>query len=236
MFDGTAYHGFQRQKNGITVQECLEKAIDKITGESVIVTGCGRTDAGVHAKGYVANFYSRTKIPVSKLPLAINANLNEDIRVVKAKKVPPDFNARKSAIKKTYVYKIYNAPVSDVFLRNYAWFYPAYLDFEKMKRAAAHFLGEHDFSAFMAAGSPVKSTVRTITGLGVAKKGSLIEIKITANGFLYNMARIIAGTLVYCGNGKIDPDSIPDIIKSGQRVKAGVTAPPEGLTLEKVYY
>lgn len=236
MYDGTAYHGFQRQKNAVTIQECLETAINKITGEAVTVTGCGRTDAGVHAKGYVANFFSDTKIPMARLPLAINAYLNNDIRVKSAKYVPSDFHARFSAKKKTYSYKIINKPVSDVFLRKFAWFYPVKLDYEKMQSGAKFVLGKHDFSAFMAEGSPVKSTVRTVFELNLYNEDDIITIDITADGFLYNMVRIIVGTLVYCGNGKIEPGNVPRIISSKNRVLAGVTAPPEGLMLKEVFY
>lgn len=236
MYDGSAYHGFQRQKNVITIQESLEESIKTITGEQISITGCGRTDAGVHAAGYVANFYSETKIPLKKLPLAINAYLKDDIRVKKAEYVLDDFHARFSAKKKTYSYKIINSPVSDVFIRNYAWFYPVKLDYDKMQKATKNFVGKYDFAAFMAAGSPVKTTVRTISELSLSMSENTITMDITADGFLYNMVRIIAGTLVYCGNNKIEPDNIPMIINSRKRTLAGITAPPEGLTLKEVFY
>lgn len=236
MYDGSAYHGFQRQKNVITIQESLEESIKTITGEQISITGCGRTDAGVHAAGYVANFYSETKIPLKKLPLAINAYLKDDIRVKKAEYVLDDFHARFSAKKKTYSYKIINSPVSDVFIRNYAWFYPVKLDYQKMQKAAKNFVGKYDFAAFMSAGSPVKTTVRTISELSLSMSENTITMDITADGFLYNMVRIIAGTLVYCGNNKIEPDNIPMIINSRERTLAGITAPPEGLTLKEVFY
>ena len=236
MYDGTAYHGFQRQKNGITVQQCLEEAIYKITGETTAVTGCGRTDAGVHAIRYTANFKTTCRIPAEKMHFALNAHLNDDIRVLKAEDAADDFHARYSAVNKTYTYKILNRSVGDVFLSRYSWFYPGKLDVELMKKAAAFFVGKQDFAAFMAAGSPVNSTVREIMKLDVKKNDGIIEIDITADGFLYNMVRIIVGTLVYVGCGKISCESVPDIIASCDRVNAGITAPPEGLSLKEVIY
>jgi len=236
MYDGTEYHGFQRQKNGITIQECLENAIEKITGEAAVVYGCGRTDAGVHAICYTANFHTSSEISTEKLPLALNSQLNEDIRVISAKDVPEDFHSRYSAVAKTYIYKIVNKPVMDVFLSKYSWFYPQKLDVDKMKAAAKQIVGTHDFAAFMAAGSPVSSTVREVTDLTVSEKDGVIEIEVTANGFLYNMVRIITGTLVYAGCGKILPEDLPEIILSKERTCAGVTAPPQGLSLKKSFY
>ena len=236
MYDGTDYHGFQRQKNGITIQECLETAIEKITGDKTAVYGCGRTDAGVHASCYTANFHTFSKISTEKLPLALNSQLNEDIRVFSAEDVEEDFHSRYSAVSKTYTYKIVNKPVMDVFLSRYSWFYPQKLDVDKMKKAAEHIVGTHDFAAFMAAGSPVSSTVRNVTALSVDEKDGVIDIEVSANGFLYNMVRIITGTLVYAGVGKILPEEVPGIILSGDRTRAGITAPPQGLCLKKSFY
>lgn len=236
MYDGTAYHGFQRQKNGITIQQCLEDAIKKITGEFSAVTGCGRTDAGVHAQNYTVNFFTSSKISCEKLPLALNSQLSEDIRVFAAEDTTEDFHARFSAKSKTYAYKIVNKPFLDVFLSKYSWFYPIKLDVEKMKKAAIHIVGKHDFAAFMAAGSPVKSTVRTISNLEIFENNGVIDIEVTADGFLYNMVRIIVGTLVYVGCGKLNEEDIPKIIEAGERENAGITAPPEGLSLKKTVY
>lgn len=235
-FDGTNYHGFQRQDNALTIQEAVENAIFCVTGEKVSLTGCGRTDAGVHAQVYYANFETGSRIPCEKMPLALNSNLDGDIRVKSAKEVCPDFHARFSAAKKAYSYTIINDAFGDVFLRNYSWFYPRRLDIEKMRDAAGYIVGERDFAAFMAAGSPVKSTVRNIEYIDITSEGNKIEIEIMANGFLYNMVRIIVGTLVYVGVGKLKPTDIPRIIKSKDRVLAGVTAPPQGLRLKKVIY
>jgi len=236
MYDGTSYHGFQIQKNGLTIQQCLEDAVFKITNERASIIGCSRTVAGVHAKGYVANFYTNTKVPTEKIPIALNSFLNSDIRVKNAEDVSEEFHARKSAVSKTYNYKIVNQKYEDVFLRNFSWFYPKDLNFEKMREASKYFIGEHDFKGFMATGSSVKTTVRNIISLDIYKNDSIIDIEISANGFLYNMVRIIAGTLVYVGNGKINIEDIPDILRSKDRKKAGITAPPSGLTLLKVKY
>ncbi len=236
MFDGTAYHGFQRQKNAITVQECLEKAILNVTGTFSPITGCSRTDAGVHAMNYTANFRSETKIPRDRLPLALNQSLADDIRVLAAMDVQDDFNARKSALHKTYVYKIRTYRIQNVFWRGYSWHRPNLKHPEKMVDAAKYFLGRQDFRSFMAAGSPVLSTVREIRKIEVIVSDNEIDIEVCADGFLYNMVRIIAGTLVYVGEGKIAPDEIPDIIQSGDRRRAGITAPPQGLFLKNIVY
>ena len=236
MYDGTAYHGFQRQKNGITVQEALEHAVYKITGEKTAVSGCGRTDAGVHAVKYGATFKSNTRIPVDKLPLALNSALPDDIRVTEAFFVSDEFHPVFSLTAKTYRYKILSRKTCDVFLRNYAWFYPGTLDINKMREAAVHFLGTHDFSGFMATGSNVKTTVRTVKRLDIEEKDGEIDIYISADGFLYNMVRIITGTLVAVGVGKIDPRELPGIIASCDRTRAGATAPPQGLSLYSIEY
>lgn len=236
MYDGTAYHGFQRQKNAYTVQESIENAIFEITGERAALTGCGRTDAGVHARGYVANFFTSSRIKCEKLPIALNSKLAADVRIKGAREVPADFHARFSARSKTYTYTIINEAVCDVFMRRYSWFYPIALDFDEMRKAAEHIMGERDFAAFMAAGSPVSSTVRTVRDLTLKKDGGCITMEITADGFLYNMVRIIMGTLVYAGNGKIKSGDIPEILEKRERKNAGITAPPEGLCMKCVEY
>jgi len=235
-YDGTNYHGWQRQDNAITVQEVLEKAIKKITGENVSVTGCSRTDTGVHALGYICNFKSDSRIPADKFPYALNTALPPDISVLDCFEVPEDFHAQFNAKGKMYRYKINNTTFPSVFQRNYACHWPYSLDIDLMKKAAEFFIGEHDFKAFMASGSDVKGTVRNIYHLTVEKQGSDIIIEVSANGFLYNMVRIIAGTLLYVGNKRIAVEAIPNIIKDGDRKKAGITAPPQGLYLVEVYY
>ncbi|NLY42983.1 MAG: tRNA pseudouridine(38-40) synthase TruA [Clostridiaceae bacterium] len=235
-YDGTNYHGWQRQENAITVQETLEKALKKITKEEITVIGCSRTDAGVHALGYVCNFHTSSKIPAEKMPYALNSVLPEDIVVYDCREVPRDFHARFWAKGKKYRYRIYNGKYPSAFERNYAYYWPYTLDVECMKEAAKLFIGEHDFRAFMATGSRVKDTVRNVFDLSVEKKGDEIIIEISANGFLYNMVRIIAGTLLYAGVGKIDVERIEYIIKTGDRKEAGITAAPQGLYLVEVYY
>lgn len=236
MYDGSKYHGWQYQKNGITVQEVIEKALSKITGETIKVTGSSRTDAGVHALDYVFNFKSDTNIPPDKLPYALNYELSDDIVATSAWEADEDFNARFSSKGKKYIYKIWNSRMRNPFYAGYSWYLPYNLDRDKMKEAAEHFVGTHDFSAFMAAGGSQKTTVRTIKECYVEIQDDLITVTVSADAFLYNMVRIITGTIVECGMGKIEPSDISQIIKSGDRRKSGLTAPPEGLFLKEVYY
>lgn len=235
-YDGTNYHGWQRQKNARSIQEVLEEAISAITGEKIKVAGAGRTDAGVHAAGQVANFKTNTRIPVEKLPYAINSRLPDDIVVKEARMVPEEFHARLSAKAKVYSYTIYNASFPSPLLRNYTYFFPLPLDMGAMKEAARQFVGVHDFSAFRASGSPVKSSVRQVNRLEINRCQDLIKIEIEANGFLYNMVRIIAGTLLDAGLHKIKPEEVASIIRSGDRDRAGKTLPPQGLCLLRVVY
>lgn len=235
-YDGTNYHGWQIQENAVTVQETLEKALAELLGMPVRVTGCGRTDTGVHARRYVCNFRAENSVPYDKFPLALNTKLPKDIVCLEADEAEDGFDARYMAKKKTYSYYIYNAKLPDAFWRNYSWHFKYNLDIEKMRKAAAAFLGTHDFVGFAASGFTVKTTVRTIYALDIEKKGDIIGIHITGNGFLYNMVRIIAGTLAFVGTGKLLAEDMPGIIASGQRKRAGITAPPEGLFLSEVYY
>lgn len=235
-YDGTDFHGYQIQKNGITIQEILEKAIEKITGVKTPITGCSRTDAGVHAKMYAANFFSDTRIPTEKLPLALNTALPDTVRVYKAELVPDDFHATFSAVEKTYEYTIDTNSVSDPFIKRYAWHYTYQVNLERMKEGAKYLIGKHDFSAFMAAGGQAKTTVRTVKNIEITENNKVITLKITADGFLYNMVRIITGTLVYCGAGKLSPSDVKEILESKNRKNGGITAPPEGLKLISVIY
>lgn len=235
-YDGTRYHGWQIQENALTIQEVLERALGEILGARPKIVGCGRTDTGVHAKAYVFHFQSDTAIPAEKLPYALNSKLPPDIVCFAAEDVPPEFHAKKSAVKKRYTYYIHQAEFPDPFLEHRAWFYRYPLDVEKMRQAARAFLGTHDFIGFASAGFTVKTTVRTIYALEVCKQGDLIQIDVTGNGFLYNMVRIIAGTLVFVGTGKLSPAAMPDIIASGDRTRAGITAPACGLYLSEVFY
>ena len=233
---GTAYHGWQMQKNLPTVQETVEKAIEMIVKHPVHVTGCGRTDAGVHAKCYVANFRTTSTIPTERLPYALNTHLPCDIVCTKAFEVHENFNAIGSCARKEYTYLIYNSRLTDPFYVNRAWFYPKHLDEKIMQEAAAQFVGTHDFAAVRSVGTDVKSTVRTVYYYNVERRGDLIELKVCANGFLYNMARAMAGTVVYAAEGKIKPAEIGAILDSGNRTAAGPTVPPGGLYMTHLWY
>jgi len=239
-YDGTNYHGFQEQRGTglLTVQEVLEKCLYRLAGREIRVTGAGRTDAGVHARGQVVNFNAcGWNIPTERIVLALNGMLPADIAALKAEDVEPQFHARFSALAKTYRYTIYNSRIPSPFWRLYSYFVPRPLDVEAMARAAKKLEGTHDFAAFQAAGSPVKNTVRTLYSVDVCREGEeLIHLIFRGNGFLYNMVRIMVGTLVEVGLGKREPDDIPDILASRDRTRAGPTAPPGGLCLERVEY
>ncbi len=235
-YDGTEYHGWQRQKNGITIQEVLEGCLEKIFGKETTVTGCSRTDAGVHAKTYVCNFSGETTIPADKIPFVLNTMLPPDIRVYNCEIAHENFNARFETVTKAYEYKIVNRSFADPLLRNFAWHYPVKLDVKKMKKAAKIIRGKHDFASFCAAGSSAKTTVRNLTELSVNQDGDIITIRAVADGFLYNMVRIIVGTLVYVGNGKLSEDDIKELIEKKDRRLMGITAPPQGLSLVEVNY
>ncbi len=235
-YDGTGYHGWQVQKTEVTVAETIEQVLKKLCGEEVHVIGCGRTDAGVHALRYCANFRSRTKIPCDKLPLAMNALLPRDIAVSAAVEAPWEFNAILSCEKKEYIYRICNSRVKDPFLRDRAWFYPKPLDAEIMDRAAKAFVGTHDFKAVRSVGTETKTTVRTIHWCNVSRSGNEICIAVCADGFLYNMVRAITGTLVYASEGKLLPEEIPSLLETGDRRLTGPTAPPQGLFLNRIWY
>jgi tRNA pseudouridine38-40 synthase len=235
-YDGTFYHGWQSQTNACAVQDVVSEAVSRLTGEECKLTGSSRTDTGVHALGQTANFYTSSKIPADKFSYAINSFLPEDIVIKKSEEVSLDFHSRFSAQGKRYKYLIYNSTFPSALLRHRAWHVGPVLDAEAMNRASKAFLGEHDFAAFSAAGSSVKSTVRTILDVSVAREADMIELQIAGNGFLYNMVRIIAGTLAEVGKGKILPEDLPAIIGSRDRKKAGITAPPHGLYLMEVHY
>lgn len=235
-YDGSRYHGWQVQKNDITVAQTMEEALEKVFGQPVKVTGCGRTDAGVHALRYCANFHTECRIPADKIPLAVNSRLPDDIAVTDAVIAPDSFNAIASCKKKEYVYKILNSNIRDPFLEKRVCFYPQRLDIDMMARAAAQFEGTHDFKAVRSEGTPTKTTVRTVYSCTVSKENDLITIAICADGFLYNMCRAIAGTLVYASYGKIVPEDIPALLESGDRRLTGPTMPPQGLYLNRVWY
>ena len=236
MYNGTAYHGWQVQKNAVTVCGTLEKALGEITGERVHLTGCGRTDAGVHAEYYVANFRTESRIPLDRLPFAINTHTPEDIAVREALEVEEGFNAIGSCLKKEYTYRIYNSRFKNPFYVNRVYFYPKRLDEEFLNRAAHMCVGTHDFRAVRSVGTETKTTVRTIYWCDVTRNGDLLELKVCANGFLYNMVRAITGTVLYAAEGKFLPEDIPAILESGDRTLAGPTVPPGGLYLTRLWY
>ena len=235
-YDGTNYSGWQKQKNAVTVQGEFDKACSTLFKTDVESIGASRKDAGVHALGQRAVIDVDTSIPAEKIPLALNPLLPDDIVVTHAEEVGADFNPRFKALKKTYEYSIYNAPFRNPIYRNYSEYVRYELDLDSMRTACEAFVGEHDFRAFCASGNSSKTTVRTIYSLDVEKDGDFIKIRVTGNGFLYNMVRIIAGTLIYVGEGRIAPDDLPEIIASGDRRKAGKTVGPSGLVLVKIMY
>ena len=235
-YDGTNYAGWQRQTTAITIQGEIERAIEKITGEETEITGSSRTDAGVHAKGYVANFYTSSKISIEKFTGAINSKLPLDIVILHSCDVPHEFHSRYNSTGKRYSYSILNRRESVAVGRNYIYHHKWVLDTKAMKEAAEYFIGTHDFSAYKNLGSSAKTSVRTITELRIIKDEDLIKIYIAADGFLYNMVRIIVGSLIRVGEGKIKPNEIKSIIESKERSKAGKSVPPGGLCLEEVFY
>ncbi|MCL2421967.1 MAG: tRNA pseudouridine(38-40) synthase TruA [Defluviitaleaceae bacterium] len=239
-YDGTNYAGWQRQDNAVAVQQRLEEALTETLNQPIKVAGASRTDAGVHALGQRAAFaVEHMPIPIEKLPQVINSHLPEGIAVQAAQLVSEDFNPRFDTRAKTYCYQMHNTIYRNPLLSRYSAYAPyPMLDAERMSQAAAHFVGTHDFAAFCATGSSAKTTERTIFFCEVERgeKDSLIKMTVNGDGFLYNMVRIIAGTVLYAGIGKLSPQDIPDIIASKDRSKAGKTMPPEGLTLVEVMY
>ena len=235
-YDGTAYHGWQVQPNGITVQSTLQDALEKMLGSKVSVTGCSRTDAGVHAKEFCCHIDCDEKLPETAFTRGLSALLPPDISVLGAKEVSPDFHARYDAKGKTYIYRILNSNIKDPFLSRYTWQIERNLDIDKMNEFCKKIVGTHDFYAFSSSGRTVTDTVRTVSECFVEKNGDIISLSVTANGFLYNMVRIIVGTAVEVSDGRINPEMIEEIFSSKDRDKAGITAPPQGLFLEKVYY
>ncbi len=229
-------NGWQKQPNKLNIQGEIEKAIEQITREKVELIASGRTDAGVHSLGQVANFKTESKLPVEKFAIAINSQVKNSIRIIHAEEVDENFHSRYTCKKKTYRYVINNSPYGSSVYRNLEYHMPMKLDFDAMQKAISYFEGEHDFKAFKSSGTSSKSSVRTIYKADIKQEGDRIIIELTGNGFLYNMVRIIAGTLVDVGLGKINPDEIPEIIASKDRTKAGKTLPPHGLFLVSVNY
>lgn len=236
MYVGTAYHGWQIQKNGVTVESTLEKALSSVVGHPVKCVGAGRTDAGVHALKYVANFHTTSSIPCERLPLAVNTRLPDDIVVTRATDVSPEFNAIGSCLKKEYTYRIYNSRIRNAFFVDRAWFYPKRLDEAVMQRCASFMVGTHDFAALKSVGTETRTTVRTVYYFDIERQGDLISCKVCANGFLYNMVRAMVGTCVYASEGKLAPEDLPHIMERKDRTAAGPTAPPGGLYMSELWY
>ena len=236
-YDGKEFNGWQKQPNKLNIQGNIEQAIKLVTGEEVELFASGRTDAGVHAFGQVANFKTNSLIPIEKIPIALNTNLKKSIRIVEAEEVDERFHSRLSCKRKTYRYVINNSSCESAIYRNLETYIPIKLDVNKMKEAAKYFEGEHDFKSFKASGTSSKSSVRIIYELEILEKANdRIYIEVTGNGFLYNMVRIISGTLVDVGLGKIKPEEIQEIIDCKDRNKAGKTLPAHGLFLMNAEY
>lgn len=237
-FDGTDFAGFQSQKNARAVQDVIEKALEELYKEKIRLTGCSRTDAGVHARCHLSHADVPFVIPEDRFPLAMNALLPEDVAVRKSFYVSDGFSARFDIKGKRYIYRIYSSPARSPLLDRCSYYCPVKPDIAKMQAASGYFAGEHDFTAFCASGGSQKTTVRRLFGVKVSGKGDdpfQIEIEVSGEAFLYNMVRIIAGTLLYVGQGKIAPDEVKDIIEKGDRKLAGKTLPAKGLTLEEVF-
>lgn len=235
-YDGTAYAGYQIQPNGITIQQRLEEALFNLYKTEILTVASGRTDAGVHALGQVVSFVAPDTVPVEKIYLAINTFLPPDIRAVKSERVDDDFNARYSAKKKTYEYTLYFGEVENPILERFAVMISSKVDLEKMKECAKIFIGEHDFKCFCSSGSSVKTTVRKVYDIELNKSGEILKISVTGNGFLYNMVRILIGTLVKVGEGDLEISSVEKMLQSGDRNLGGKTFPAKGLTLKSVEY
>lgn len=236
MYDGSAYHGWQVQKRDVTVAETLEKALSAVVCHPVKLTGAGRTDAGVHAEVYIANFHTASSIPCDRIPLAVNTRLPADIVVTKASEVSTEFNAIGSCLKKEYTYRIYNSRIRNAFLVNRVWFYPKHLDESIMQAAADYFVGTHDFASVRSVGTETKTTVRTVHYFEITRKDLMIECRVCADGFLYNMVRTMVGTCVYAAEGKFSPHDISLILEGKNRTDAGPTAPPQGLYMTNLWY
>lgn len=235
-YDGKNFNGWQKQKDKLNIQGEIERAIFDVTGEEVNLTASGRTDAGVHSLGQTANFKIENDMPVDKIPLAINSKLKKTIRVQSAEEVDERFHSRYNCKGKKYRYIINNAPIESALYKDLQLHISTKLDIDKMREAIKYFIGKHDFASFKSSGTSSKDSVREIYKAEIIEDGNLIKIELTGSGFLYNMVRIISGTLVDVGLGKISPSDIPNIIESKDRKNAGKTLPPQGLYLVEVYY
>ena len=235
-YDGTNYCGWQLQPNGITIEEVLNRALSELLKEEIQVVGASRTDSGVHAMGNIAVFDTESRIPPEKICFALNQRLPEDIRIQLSEEMPMDFHPRYCDSVKTYEYRILNRRFQIPTERLYSYFYHYKLDEKKMREATSYLIGRHDFASFCGAGAQVKSTVRTIRSVEVERFGDMVTIRISGEGFLYNMVRIIAGTLIEIGNGQYPPERMQEILDARDREWAGPTAPAKGLTLLGIQY
>lgn len=235
-YDGSAYHGWQVQKNALTVQQVFQDAVQKVFKKRLDVKGCSRTDSGVHANMYCLSFMTDMDISDRGVVMALNTHLPDDIAVVSCRQVAEDFHPRYSCKSKEYVYKLYNGEIRNPFYSKYAYHYRYNIDAEYLNREAQAFVGTYDYSGFCSAGSDVEDTVRTVYSFSVWREGDMVYFKVEADGFLYNMVRIMVGTLLFIAQGKIGEGELLDVIKSKDRKRAGKTAPPQGLYLNKVNY
>lgn len=235
-YRGTAYHGFQRQINAVGVQNVTEDILSRILASKTVINGCSRTDTGVHANEYCFSFNTENPIPCDKLVRGMNALLPEDIAILSMEDTAPDFHARYSCIGKEYIYLIWNGSVKNPFYTDLALFYPYELKIDEMRAASEHFIGTHDFASFCGTANLKENSVRTIEYFDIIKNENLVKLVVKGDGFLYNMVRIMAGTLLSVSEGKISPDDIPKILDGRNRVLAGRTAQPQGLYLNKIFY
>ena len=235
-YSGTAYHGWQRQNNAIAVQQVVEEALYVLTGKNIVINGCSRTDAGVHAREYFASFQLDSTINCRGIVFGLNPKLPDDISVLDCKEVDEDFHARYKCKGKEYEYIVHNSEIKNPFYKDTAYrsWYP--IDAEKLNRAAQDFVGEHDFKAFCSTACDKENTVRNIHYFNVRRKDDLVIFNVAGNGFLYNMVRIMVGTLLFINEGKLGEHAIPEIMRSADRTRAGKTVPPQGLYLNKVFY
>lgn len=235
-YDGSYYHGWQIQKNAVTVQEVFQKALEKVLCENTEIKGCSRTDSGVHANMYCVSFKTEKSIPCENMVRALNTYLPKNIAVTSCKEVSDDFHARYSVKSKRYVYRIYNGKIRNPFLEKYAFHYWYPIDEKYLNVEAQAFLGTHDFSGFCSANSDVEDTVRTVYSFSIERSGDDVFFTVEADGFLYNMVRIMIGTLLFISEGKIKSGELSSVIDSKKRSAAGKTAPPQGLYLDFVNY
>lgn len=235
-YNGAAYHGFQRQDNALAVQQVIEETLEKLTGEKVTIFGCSRTDTGVHAREFYISFSLDSTITCRGIVFGMNPKLPDDISFLSCEEVDESFHARYRCVGKEYEYIIHNSEIKNPFYKDTAYrsWYP--IDAELLEKAAQDFVGEHDFKAFCSTACEKENTVRTIHYFHVRREGDLVIMNVSGDGFLYNMVRIMVGTLLFINEGKIAPGAIPEILKSKDRTKAGKTVPPQGLYLNRVYY